>query len=275
MSRAAGGKRKRQPFSNYAWPQVLALPDFSKQFFIFTDASLVGMGAVLAQLDDAGHYRPILFLSRKWNGAERNYSATEREALSFITAVTKCRYYLFGRRFTVITDASALKSIYGHGPLVDNQGIPKQAPRVARWALLLSNYEFDVIHCPGKRMVVADYLSRLDGATADSADVESSFANPWKASAWSFQRAPNSDASRESTGLSTFLESPTDWSPEYVHALQMEDPLIGAILDFVERRVSLDQARACVWHLLIRVAPPINNFRLYLTIGVASTLTSS
>ena len=199
-----------------ASPQVLALPDFAKPFFVFTDASAVGMGATLSQVDEQGRYRPVLFLSRKWNGAEQNYSATEREALSFITAVTKCRYYLFGRRFTVVTDASALTAIYGHGPLVDNQGIPKQAPRVARWALLLSNYEFDVIHMPGKRMVVADYLSRLADTPGNHEGMESDYANPWVASEWSFARAPPPDAPRAANALATFMEAPVDWNPQYV-----------------------------------------------------------
>ncbi|GFW01721.1 retrovirus-related Pol polyprotein from transposon 297 [Trichonephila clavipes] len=58
---------------------VLQLPNFTEQFNLFTDASGVGIGAVLNQ-----NHRPIAFVSITLNKAERNYTVTEREFLAVI-----------------------------------------------------------------------------------------------------------------------------------------------------------------------------------------------
>ncbi len=162
-----------------ASPQVLALPDWSRQFILATDASNVGLGAVLMQqLQDDAAPRPITFISRKLKPAECNYSTTEREALAVIEAVNKLRYYLLGleQPFLILTDHSALVHLLNPDPPAssDELGIPH---RIRRWRLTLSSYNYRIQHLPGKRMVVPDFLSRF--ADGDLKEVQAYFERPW------------------------------------------------------------------------------------------------
>jgi len=87
---------------------VLACPDFSAKFVLQTDASDIGLRAVLTQTIQ-GTERVIAFATRRLIAAEENYSATEKECLAIVWAIRKLRCYLEGYRFEVITDHLALK----------------------------------------------------------------------------------------------------------------------------------------------------------------------
>lgn len=87
---------------------ILSNPDFTKKFYLHCDASNYGIGAVLVQLDKDGNEKPIAFMSKKLNTAQRNYSVTERECLAAIEAIKKFRCYLELQDFEVVTDHSSL-----------------------------------------------------------------------------------------------------------------------------------------------------------------------
>lgn len=79
-------------------------PDLSKGFRLITDASKVGLGAILVQLDENGIERVVCFAGRVLNDAERNYTTGERELLAIKWADMKFRCYLYGVTFEVFTD---------------------------------------------------------------------------------------------------------------------------------------------------------------------------
>ena len=96
---------------------ILSFPDFSKPFYMATDASNVGIGAVLYQLPKGPKYpntiNYIFFVSRSLQERERRYSATKRELLAIVFALNRSHYYLWGRHFEFFTDHKALISPIG------------------------------------------------------------------------------------------------------------------------------------------------------------------
>ena len=86
----------------------LALPTDDDQYLLDTDASDVGLGAVLSKLTDEGE-KPVAYGSRLCRGAERNYNVTRRELLAVIFGLKTFRQYLLGRHFVIRTDHAALQ----------------------------------------------------------------------------------------------------------------------------------------------------------------------
>jgi hypothetical protein len=130
---------------------ILSYPDFQQTFYLTTDGSAQGLGAVLSQRNDKGHERVIAYASKSLVGAQKQYGATELECLAVIWAIEHFYSYVGFKHFVLITDHSALKWLYS--------SVPKG--RLARWILRLQPYDFEVQHKPGKENTNADALSRL------------------------------------------------------------------------------------------------------------------
>ena len=136
---------------------ILAHYDPDLPISLAGDASAYGVGAVISHTMPDGTERPVAFASRTLSTSERNYSQVEKEALSLIFGIKKFEQYLYGHRFTLITDHKPLTTILG-----PKQGIPSiAAARMQRWALLLSAYSYTIRFRPTQAHGNADSLSCL------------------------------------------------------------------------------------------------------------------
>ena len=137
---------------------ILAFADFNGPFILYTDASSHALGYNLTQHQDDKE-RAILYGGRNFTATEMNYSTTEREALAVVVAIEKCRPYLFGKHFTVVTDHQSLRWLLS---------IKDPTGRLARWSLKLQQYTFTIQYRPGKKHGNADSLSRRIYGTVSS-----------------------------------------------------------------------------------------------------------
>ena len=132
---------------------ILRLPVFQegKPFVLRTDASDIGLGAVLLQDFEGEGRLPIAYASKKLLPRERNYSVIEKECLGIIWGVEKFRKYLYGVEFLLETD---------HKPLSYMQTAKVLNPRIMRWAMKLQPYRFRIVAIRGRDNLGADYRSR-------------------------------------------------------------------------------------------------------------------
>ena len=89
---------------------LLTIPLPTDTYTLHTDASVLGLGAVLNVSRD-GKEKPVAFFSRHLRCAEKRYSAMELEALAVVAAVDHFLPYLYGRSLQVITDHKALEQL--------------------------------------------------------------------------------------------------------------------------------------------------------------------
>eukprot|EP00794_Sanderia_malayensis_P010577 gene10577-11699_t len=119
---------------------ILGFPDTNKDYVLYTDASDVGIGAVLTQKDKDGADKVISFASKAFSSAEKNWTTTEKEAFAVVWALQYFHPYVYGRHVLVFTDHRALQWI---------KGMKHPNGKLARWILKLEEYDYAVEHRPG------------------------------------------------------------------------------------------------------------------------------
>ena len=132
-------------------PVYLHRPDFTQPFVLQTDASGYGLAAVLYQPQENGDRRVISYASTKMSPTEKRYHSNEQEALAAVWAIRRYRPYLEDRPFTLRTDNRALTWLHS---------AKDQRAKLTRWAVLLTEFNFTIEHCPGRENELPDALSR-------------------------------------------------------------------------------------------------------------------
>ncbi|XP_071683402.1 uncharacterized protein [Lolium perenne] len=125
---------------------VLTMPDITKDFDVYCDASKLGLGSVLMQ-----EGKVIAYLSRQLRPHEMNYPTHDLELAAVVHALKTWRHYLVGNRCEIYTDHKSLKYIFTQRELNMRQ---------SRWMELIKDYDLGIHYHPGKANVVADALSR-------------------------------------------------------------------------------------------------------------------
>jgi len=204
---------------------ILWLPDLNGEFVIQTDASKEGIGAVLMQEDakfllenpKAKHaLRPINFISRITQNAEKNYSTTELECLAIVYAVRKFRPYIEYSKFKIYTDHLALKWL---------MEMENPTGRLARWVMILQGFNFEIGYRPGKTNVVADALSRSPVSTTDKTEV------------LSISEEENSTFAIQAGIETAEAIKVLDLSPERILEAQKKDEFLNLVFDKVTKNV--------------------------------------
>ena len=189
------------------------MPDDEGEYILDTDASDLGLGAVLSQ-DQDGREVVLAYASRTLSKPERNYDVTRRELLAVVYGLKVYRQYLLGRQFVIRTDHSALQSL---------RKTPEPIGQQARWQTFIEQFTFVIMHRPGTRHRNADALSRRPVSETDSDEEESEVCVAATAN-----HGPGTGSEHQGPVL----------AEKSMACLQNEDPDIGPILRLRLRQIS-------------------------------------
>jgi transposase InsO family protein len=137
---------------------LLQYPDFKKEFIVTCDASSNEIGCVLSQ-GTIGKDLPVAYASRVLTTPEKNYSTIERELTAIVWACRQFRPYIWGRKFTIVTD---------HKPLTWIFRMNDPSSIIMRMKLKLEEFDYTIVYKKGKENSNSDGLSRMYTGTEDN-----------------------------------------------------------------------------------------------------------
>ena len=137
--------------------KVLVHYDVNLPLRLAFDASAYDVGAVMSHVIKNDDEKPMAYASRTLTKSEKNYTQIEKEALSIIFGIKKFHQFLYGRKFTLITDHKPLLAILGSKANVPTLA----AARFQRGAICLTAYNYELVFRPTTKHSNADGLPRL------------------------------------------------------------------------------------------------------------------
>ena len=184
---------------------VLTMYDQDALLKISADASSHSLGAVLLQKVST-HWKPIVYASRSLSSAETRYAQIEKEALASTWACERFSNYILGKQVVLETDHKPLV------PLLSSKSLDDLPPRILRFRLRLSRFDYVITFVPGKQLHTADVLSRTV-TISDQDDVASE------------------ETELFAEAVVTALPATSDSLDNY-RAAQVNDPLCSQVINF-------------------------------------------
>ena len=131
--------------------------DYSLPLVLQTDGSIVGIAAMLANRLPSGLDRIVAYFSHALSDSEAKWKTIEIEAFAIVRAVIHFRSLLWGHHFLIETDHRNLTYIHGG-----------TSAKLARWSMMLQNFDYSLVYKPGPDIPVPDTLSRAPAGRAIS-----------------------------------------------------------------------------------------------------------
>ncbi|GBG68935.1 hypothetical protein CBR_g3634 [Chara braunii] len=131
---------------------VLARPDPTRPFALYTDWQPQAISAVLTQHGKDGREHVIEYASKTLSQAQANYEACKGECLAVVWGIQHIRLYLYRQKFVLVTD---------HQPLLSLRNNTDYTGTLGRWVVRMQDYDFDIRHRATRQHGNADGLMRL------------------------------------------------------------------------------------------------------------------
>jgi hypothetical protein len=144
---------------------IMSFPQFEDHFYLETDGSVEGFGAVLYQLSN-GNRRIIGYGSTGIKPGQKHYGAAKLEASAAVWGMCHFRHYLENRTFTLRTDNAVMQYIGRHNKAME------------KWAIECQDFDYIVEQVPGRKVATADFLSRTAARQAEPEPTESEPEDP-------------------------------------------------------------------------------------------------
>lgn len=140
---------------------ILTLYKAEAEHEVHTDASSHGVAGILFQREQQTPLQPVAYYSRSTTPIESKYHSYELEALAVVESLERFKYYLLHKKFKIVTDCNSLKLTQEKKNLI---------PRIARWWLRISEFEYELEYRSGSKLAHVDALSRNPSKTGNTLD---------------------------------------------------------------------------------------------------------